>query len=246
MRMVILTEAILTVDIHMPMAETTQSDLPLLRLMQLVSPSLPIGGFTYSQGMEWAVEDGILNDEQAVLRWMLSLMEDNLLYVDLPVIHRLYNAFSAADAEQVNKWSDYLHACRESRELREEEINRARALTRLLTDLEIPTVKQYNQALQTCHLAGFALASWHWQISIKQVLLGYSWSWIENQVAAAIKLVPLGQTAGQKLQLMLTEAVPDLVEQALTLSDDDLGGSAPMLAIASSRHETQYTRLFRS
>lgn len=220
--------------------------LPELRLMQLVSPALPIGAFTYSQGLEWAVESGQVLDAEAVYDWMLGLVDDGLTYLDLPVLKRLYMAIENDDLETVNYWSEYLLASRETSELRQEEVNRGRALSRLLTDLGIDGAVRYEAAMQLGQLPGFALAAVAWGISLQQAALGYSWGWLENQVAAAIKLVPLGQTAGQKLQLQLAEVIPLAVNKAIKLEDAEIGASAPAMAIASSLHETQYTRLFRS
>jgi urease accessory protein len=97
-----------------------------------------------------------------------------------------------------------------------------------------------------CQAAPFALAAVHWKIGLEDCLLGYAWGWTENQVAAAIKLVPLGQTDGQRVQLKLAERLPATVARAMKVEDDDIGAGAPALAIASACHETQYTRLFRS
>jgi urease accessory protein len=226
--------------------EGLTSGLAELRLMQLVSPALPIGAFTYSQGLEWAVESGQLPDQQAVYDWLHGQIEDTLTYLDLPILIRLYQAVQGDDPDGVNYWSGYLLASRETSELRQEEINRGRALGRLLVDLDIKQATRYREAMQLSQSAGFALAVVAWQIGLQQTLLGYSWGWLENQVAAAIKLVPLGQTAGQKLQLELAQLIPQAVELALQVSDTEIGASAPALAIASSMHETQYTRLFRS
>ena len=220
--------------------------LPELRLMQLVSPALPIGAFTYSQGLEWAVESGQVSGAEAVYDWLLGQIEDGLTYLDLPVLKRLYQAIENSNLESVIYWAEYLLASRETSELRQEEVNRGRALSRLLTELEIEDAVQYQAAMLLGQLPGFALAAVTWNISLQQAALGYSWGWLENQVAAAIKLVPLGQTAGQKLQLQLAEVIPQAVNRALSVDDDEMGASAPAMAIASSLHETQYTRLFRS
>lgn len=220
--------------------------LPELRLMQLVSPALPIGAFTYSQGLEFAIETGQVSDAEAVYDWMLGQIQDGLTYLDLPVLKRLYQALESDDFEAVSYWSEYLLASRETSELRQEEMNRGRALCRLLTDLNISGAVKYREAMQLGQLPGFALAAVAWEISLQQLSLGYSWGWLENQVAAAVKLVPLGQTAGQKLQLQLSEVIPLAIERGLSVEDEEIGASAPAMAIASSLHETQYTRLFRS
>ena len=220
--------------------------LPDLRLMQLVSPALPIGAFTYSQGLEWAIECGWIKNEADLQDWLLGQMQDGLAYLDLPILKRLHQSFVEQSLESAEHWSAYLLASRETRELRQEEINRGRALTTLLGDLAIGDVASYSTALNQTQAAGFALAAVYWQIPLQQVGLGYAWGWLENQVAAAIKLIPLGQTAGQRVQLEMSVYLPETVTTGYEVSDDQIGASAPALAIASSLHETQYTRLFRS
>ncbi len=234
-------------DIHtiMHINESTDS-LGYLRLMQLVSPSLPIGGFTYSQGLEYAVECGWVTDVKALEDWLTGLLEDGLTYLELPVLKRIHQAICIDDFESVNYWSSYLLASRESRELRSEEVNRAKALNTLLPNLGIEYSQEMDSAMNTTQLAPFSLAAITWGISLHDTALGYAWSWLENQVAAAIKLVPLGQTQGQQVQLMMAERIPRAVHIGLSLDDNEIGASAPALGIASGRHETQYTRLFRS
>lgn len=224
----------------------TTPPLGRLRLMQLVSPALPIGAFTYSQGLEWAVEAGWVSDAATLQDWLGGLMEDGLAQLELPLLERLYRACAAADLPALASWGQQLLASRETRELRDEERHRARALISLLTDLGIQRASQWRDALVHCQAAPFALAAQHWQIGLHDCMLGYAWGWLENQVAAAIKLVPLGQTDGQRVQLGLAECLPAIVERALRLEDDDIGAGAPAQAIASACHETQYTRLFRS
>jgi len=226
--------------------DNTNHGLPDIRLMQLVSPTLPIGAFTYSQGLEWAVENSQVDSPEAVYNWMTGIIKDGLTYLDLPILKRLYQAFQQSNKQDVSYWSEYLLASRETSELRQEENNRGRALTTLLVDLEVAGAYQYHQTLQLTQLSGFALAAVTWHIPLQQAALGYGWGLVENQVAAAIKLVPLGQTSGQKLQLQLSELLPDAVQTGLSIENEEIGASAPAMAIASSLHETQYTRLFRS
>lgn len=220
--------------------------LPDLRLMQLISPALPIGAFTYSQGLEWAVECGWVSNEERLQDWLLGQMSDTLAYVDIPLLARMYQACEHQDYEQLKHWSEYLLASRETSELRQEEINRGRALATLLVDLGVCPDDLSEQTFNQTQAAGFALAANAWGISLQQAALGYAWGWLENQVAAAIKLVPLGQTSGQRVQLSLAAEIPDIVDTALKCEDHELGASAPAMAIASCLHETQYTRLFRS
>jgi urease accessory protein len=217
-----------------------------LRLMQLISPALPIGAFTYSQGLEWAVEAGWVRDTATLADWLEGLMGDGLAQLELPILKRLYLACEQEAVDAVENWGRQLYASRETRELRAEERNRARALITLLADLDIRQAVAWREHLMHCQAAPFALAAVHWKIGIEDCLLGYAWAWMENQVAAGIKLVPLGQTDGQRVQLKLAERLPAAVERAMKIEDEDMGAGAPALAIASACHETQYTRLFRS
>ncbi len=220
--------------------------LAQLRLMQLVSPSLPIGGFTYSQGLEYAVESGWVGDTASLRDWLHGLIEDSVACLEIPLLARLYRGCILQDIDALHTWGRYLLAARETRELRLEEQQRARALTRLLIDLGIGEAKRWQPAMHHCQTAPYALAASQWGILLPEAALGFAWAWLENSVAAAIKLVPLGQTDGQRILLELSEALPDAVERGLDLPDDKIGASAPALALASSLHETQYTRLFRS
>lgn len=220
--------------------------LPLLRLLQLVSPTLPTGAFSYSQGLEWAVECGWVRDRETFADWLSGLLREGLSYLELPLLIRLYRACADEDDAAIRHWSDWLYASRETHELRTEERNRARALTALITGLEIPHATGCADALRRCQLTSFAYAAVHWQVALKDCVLGFAWSWLENQVAAGVKLIPLGQTHGQRLQLRLAEQVVAAVDCAWTLTDEDIGAAAPTQAIASARHETQYSRLFRS
>jgi urease accessory protein len=222
------------------------SPLSRLRLLQLTSPSLPIGGFTYSQGIEWAVERGWLTDREQVADWLQGLIDDGLARLDLPVLARLHRACAVPDPVEAGRWARLLYASRESHELRLEDRQRARALFAPLRDLEPGVTDGWEDALGHCQAGPHALASVAWGIACEDCLLGYAWGWVENQVAAAIKLVPLGQTDGQRLQHRLALGLPGVVDHALSLADDDIGAAAPALAIASAAHETQYTRLFRS
>lgn len=228
--------------------ESLSAAAPLarLRLMQLVSPALPIGGFTYSQGLEYAIESGWVRDVPDLEDWLAGLIEDNMACLEVPLLARLYQCCLDGDVESLETWGRHLLASRETRELRQEEEQRAAALTRLLIDLDILNAGQWGDALRTCQAAPYALAAVVWRIPLADAALGYAWSWLENMVAAAIKLVPLGQTDGQRIQLALAEILPLAVERGLALPDEEIGASSPFVALASSLHETQYTRLFRS
>ena len=230
----------------MRMHTTTESALALTRLMHLVSPSLPIGSFTYSQGIEWAVECGWIDSAESLGEWLEDQLMTTILHLDLPVLQRLHAAALERDADGLESWSQFLLASRETAELQQEEANRGRALADLLVALEVPNAQVWKPILASCQAAGFATAAAGWQISYRDAAGGYAWSWLENLVLAAVKIIPLGQTEGQQLLSRLAQKLPDAIERSLRITDDMIGASNPALAIASSRHETQYTRLFRS
>jgi len=220
--------------------------LALLRLMHLISPTLPIGSFTYSQGIEWSVETGWIKDVGSLQTWLASQLNSSMAQLELPLLKRLYIAWQAEDLQAVEHWIAISNASRETSELQLEEKNRGRALTDLLIALELPQAARYKPLLSQSQVAAFALASLHWQVPLEQAAYGYAWSWLENLVLAAVKIIPLGQTQGQKLLHQMTPLLLSVIEQGLSLPDNEIGAALPALAIASSRHETQYTRLFRS
>lgn len=218
----------------------------LLRLMQLVSPALPVGAYAYSHALEWAVAQGWVGDEPAAERWIGGLMRHTWARLDLPVLARLRDAFAREDTAAARRWAALLAASRESAELQAEDRGLGRALARLLADLGVPAAAAW-AADPGCGVpVPWALAALHWDIAPMASAVGLLWTYAEHQVSAAVKLVPLGQTAGQRLLARLGEAIPAAAAQGFALPDEAIGAVAPGLAIASARHETQYSRLFRS
>ncbi len=218
----------------------------LLRLLQLTSPALPVGAFAYSQGLEYAVNARWVHDEATARDWICGLLCNGLARLDAPVLARLYAAWSSYDEEALEYWSAMLHASREARELQEEDGHLGAALARLLRDLELPQAAPWVPHAHTGYAVLFALAAAEWRIALPEAVSGYLWAWCEAQVAAAIKLVPLGQTAGQRILSRVVMEIPTVVDEGLALADDEIGYAAPRLAIGSALHETQYSRLFRS
>jgi urease accessory protein len=219
-----------------------------VRLLQLVSPSLPVGSFTYSQGLEWALETGWVVDAASLEAWLDNLLQTAIAGTDLPLLARLHAATVAADAARFATLAAETVAWRETAELRAEERQKGRALVAVLDALEDQVPEPWRDAMATCYLAGFAWAAARWSAPAASTAEAYGYGWLENQVIAAVKLVPLGQTAGQQVLHRLAGRIPCLVETALAIDDEcaGVGVSATALAIASSRHETQYTRLYRS
>ena len=224
----------------------TIDGLPLLRLLQLVSPALPVGAYAYSQGLEQAVARGWVYDQASTRDWILGLLAYPLTYQDVPALARLYRSWEAVDPAGVRYWSAWLYACREAAELQREDRHLGLALARLLTDLGLAEATPWREAERVCFATLFALAAVRWEIPLEQTAGGYLWAWLENQVAAATRLVPLGQTASQQLLTQAQPAILTAVRQGLALTDDDLGCSAPGLSLAGMLHEVQYSRLFRS
>lgn len=222
------------------------TDIALMRLLQLVSPGLPIGMYSYSQGMESAVADGWITNAEGTKAWLSGLMQNSMRNIDLAILARLYTAWQSNDNDQLIHWSQRLLAYRETSELRLEDRQTGQALARLLTSLGYQSMKPWSRNPDTTLAVIFGYAANTWAITQHMALLGYLWSWLENQVLCAVKLVPLGQVAGQQLLIELANSIPELVDQALQLEDNEVGGSAFSLALASSRHEMQYSRLFRS
>jgi urease accessory protein len=228
------------------MTTITENRLTRLRLLHLVSPSLPLGSFAYSQGLEWAAEENWVKDETTLLQWIENLLLTGLTHLDLPLLQRLYQACATKDRDCFAYWSHYLSASRETRELREEERNRARALAALLPEWGIPADENWLALLKNNQLSGYAYVAQSWGIKIDEAAEGYLWSWLENITLAGLKIIPLGQMAGQRILHKLQQRIPARVETGLSINDDEIGLSSPAQAIASSLHETQYTRIFRS
>lgn len=217
----------------------------LLKLMYLVSPALPVGAYAYSQGQEYAVDSNWLKGEGALEDWIHGIMEHGVGLLDAPCLIRLYDAWQIENFENVNYWNDYLLASRETSELLLEDEQLGMALARLLVSLELTSHQGVlTQAASFTTL--FAYVGAAWKIPKTELMYGFIWAWLENQIAAATKSVPLGQTHAQQLATRLIEYIPDIVEKAHRLIDEDIGSSLPGLAISSAKHERQYSRLFRS
>lgn len=222
------------------------TEVALLRLLQLTSPSLPVGAYAYSQGQEWAVAAGWIHDEASLVVWLGEQLEHGIARVDLPVLARLCAAARQGDEVGLLRWSRTLIAMRETHELRTDDAARGRALARLLRDLGIDSAAPWVERAEVPFATAVAVAGTAWDLPADALLTTYAWGWLENQVLAAVKLVPLGQVAGQRVMLALAARIPAATTTALALADDEIGGTLPIVALASSLHETQYTRLFRS
>ncbi|MGI9273917.1 MAG: urease accessory protein UreF [Endozoicomonas sp.] len=216
----------------------------LLGLLHISSPALPVGAFAYSQGLETAIDRGWCHDGESTARWITALLEQGMTSLDIPVFSRFYQGWKQHDRAAVEHWNSTLLAFRETRELYDEDCQVGKAFSvwhRSLHDdertdwLEQPTVA-----------AMYALAAVRQGLNREVAVSGFLWSWCENQVASASKAVPLGQTDAQKILQKLIAAIGPAVTFGLQVDDEQIGNSLHHYAMASSWHEQQYSRLFRS
>jgi len=219
---------------------------PLVGLLRLVSPALPIGAFAYSRGLEHAVTRGWVHDEATAERWIMGLLSSSLRNLDGPLLVRIERALRAHDMQAALRWIELSRASRESRELLLEDEQMGRALLRLLADLGVPHAHGLLSTHRHSLVAGFAVAGLHHGVAIRDLVAGLFYAACESQTQAAVRLIPLGQTSGQRILSSAMRAIPACVEHALAVDDDDVGSLAPALALGSAWHETQYSRLFRS
>jgi len=214
----------------------------MLALLQLASPALPVGGFAYSQGLEATIDDGTVHDAATARRWIDESLSLVVARFEAPVWLRIHGAALEADTEAIERWNAELLATRETAELRSETLQMGVSLVRLFPalNLEPPLLADVTYA------AAFAMACAQLGIARDEGLTAYLWAWVENQVLVAIKTVPLGQQAGQAMLCSLHPSIEHAIEIAASLGDEELGTAAFGLALRSARHETQYSRLFRS
>lgn len=228
------------------------SNARLARLLQLASPTLPVGAYSYSQGLESAVETGVVHDAASAQNWIADVLELSMASMEAPVLLRLIRAWAQADFAAVEYWNALFLASRETAELRAETVQMGYSLTRLLNELGesgeavASSFAQLHGIDEPAFPTAYACAAAHWRIESSPALIAYLWSWSENQVMAALKAVPLGQTDGQRSLLALGARLDTIAQTAAARTDNELGNFAPGLAMFSSRHETQYSRLFRS
>lgn len=218
----------------------------LLCLLQLVSSTLPVGAYSYSEGLETLVEAGTIDNKESLQHWLEQELRYGAIRLEAAVMVRAYNAAQVSDHKALRYWNNWLSAARETEELRASSWQMGRSLIRLLMQLQ-PSAQNFNAIGLPCNYAiAFGLAAANWQIDLTAAIFGYLHSWATNLITAGVKLVPLGQTAGQKLLLELHNNFNSATKDILALEDDDLSSCGWGLSLASMAHETQYTRLFRS
>lgn len=221
----------------------------LLQLMWLASPALPIGGFCYSEALEAAVDRAGVSTEAGAARWLLDQLQLSQERSDLPVVAKAIGAWRAGDLEHVKELNDWVLHTRESSELRLQTEQMGRSMMDWLRT-QHPDDAALQARSRACpsptYPLAFALAASRTQAEVHDCLTSCAFAWAENMVQAAVKSVPLGQSAGQRMLAQLVAQIPTAVARALRVTTDEQQAFTPMLAILSAQHENQYSRLFRS
>lgn len=246
--MVVATAIATTTDGTVAPGTTPLPAAALLQLMWLASPALPVGGFSYSEGLEAAVDAGIVTAEASARDWLLDQLALVQARSDLAAAAAAFAAWQVHDADRVRELNAWVAATRETAELRLQSEQTGRSLAqwlraRVAGDPRVDTLERL--APPTWPVA-FALAAATTGAPLRDALLAMAFGWAENQVQAAVRALPLGQSAGQRILGALADVIPAAVDDALARSDDTRQSFAPMLAVLSARHENQYSRLFRS
>jgi urease accessory protein len=225
-----------------------RSDASLMQLMWLASPALPIGGFSYSECLEAAVDSARVATESGATQWLLDQLHLSLARADLAVVAKAVPAWQLDDTPQIARLNAWVLQTRESSELRAQTEQMGRSLLEWLRNHTTARAGQIDAlaTLQPTYPLAFALAASATQAPLRDCLLTYAFGWAENMVQAAIKSVPLGQSAGQRILSALAADIPATVDYALALAESERQAFSPMLAILSAQHEVQYSRLFRS
>ena len=217
----------------------------LLHLLQLASPALPVGAYSYSEGLEALVEQKKVDNSEKLCSWIRQELMYGAIRIETAVMLRGYSCFRNEDVAGLNGWNAWLSATRETEELRQQSWQMGRSLFRLLAELQ-PELQSLQIDLP-CHYAiAFGIAAAAWNIDARSAIQGYLSSWVSNLINSGVKLIPLGQTTGQQLLFSLHPLLAETTEVILTLQDDDLESCNFGLALASMNHETLYSRLFRS
>jgi urease accessory protein len=227
------------------------SAVSLLQLIWLASPALPVGGFSYSEGLEAAVDRAGVTTADAASDWLVHQLHLSLARGDLAVVAQAIPAWRQNDLARVRELNAWVLQTRESSELRLQAEQMGRSFAEWMRNLvaDNATRQAQLQALATMdpsYPVAFALAVAHSEAPVRDGLLAYAFGWAENMMQAALKAVPLGQSAGQRILARLAAEIPAAVDRALAVRDEERQAFSPMLAILSAQHETQYSRLFRS
>ncbi len=231
------------------------NNLALLNLLQLASPTLPVGAYSYSDGLETLVDIGVIDNQKSLWQWLEQELRYGAIRLEAAVMVRAYSSVVKSDFEALGYWNAWITAAKETSELRSQSWQMGNSLMRLLLDLPHPQKTPSLASIQDLALAAgtpcnyaiaFGIAGAYWQLDSTAAVLGYLHSWASNLIGAGVKLIPLGQTVGQQLLLELSSVLTRCTQDILALEDEQLSSCGWGLALASMAHEIQYTRLFRS
>ena len=227
----------------------------LLYLLQLASPALPVGAYSYSEALETLVATNTINDFLTLTNWLEDCLQFGAIPLETALMIRAYRAIKTENLESLIYWNNWATAAKETEELRQQSWQMGRALIRLFLAIkppaEISLIASLQKIVKTdsnfCNYPiAFGIAAAFWQIDLENTALSYLQSWATNLINAGVKLIPLGQTQGQKLLLNLQPQLISTAREVLQLEDDDLSSCSWGLSLASMVHETEYSRLFRS
>jgi urease accessory protein len=219
----------------------------LLSLLQLVSPALPVGAYSYSEGLEFLIETGTVTNHSQLENWLSQELQTGSIPIETAILLRAYQSSLVNDVAALNRWNNWLSATRETSELRQQSWQMGQSLKKLLLELIPESHLIFSQIDQPCNYAiAFGIGAAQWKVEASIIVLAYLSSWANNLISAGVRLVPLGQTMGQRITLNLQPTLIQVSGDILELKDEDLYSCSWGLGLASMNHETQYTRLFRS
>ncbi|NEP55379.1 MAG: urease accessory protein UreF, partial [Moorea sp. SIO3C2] len=194
--------------------------LPLL--LQIASPTLPVGAYSYSEGIEWLVDTHRITTANNLEHWIRQELQYGTMRLDAAVMVRIYQAQITRQTDTICHWNQWLSAIRDTKELREQSWQMGQALVRLVHTLEPGLDPLLDTVGQPCNFATvFSITAAHWGIDLKAALMAYLHSWLTNMVNAGIKLIPIGQTSGQSLMLKLYPTLRETVHQCIEVNDDE-------------------------
>lgn len=226
----------------------------ILALLQLTSPSLPLGAYSYSEGLESLITQGAISSAESLALWLKRELNYGAIRLEAAIMLRAYLSVTAGDVQTLDDWNSWSSAAKESSELRYQSWQMGTSLLRLLIDLQpqtdghLPTIKQLAQILgrQCNYSVAFGIGAAYWKLNSESALLGYLQSWTANLISVGVRLIPLGQTSGQQLLFQLNQDIIKAATIIISLSDNDLYSCSFGLGLASMTHQYQHVRLFRS
>lgn len=226
----------------------------ILALLQLTSPSLPLGAYSYSEGLESLITQGAIASAESLAWWLIREINYGAIRLEAAIMLRAYSSLKAGNVQALEDWNSWSSAAKESSELRYQSWQMGTSLLRLLTELQpqtddsCPPIKQLAQILgrQCNYCIAFGIGATYWKLNPESALLGYLQSWMANLISVGVRVIPLGQTSGQKLLFQLNQDIIKAATTIISLSDDDFCSCSFGLGLASITHQDQHVRLFRS